>query len=454
MKKLITLNLLVSLLFVINNCNSKVEDQASQQLSKEELTEEIEFYLKDKLLHIWYPRMVDKENGGYYTNFNSDWTLMETQPKMIVSQARGLWTASKAAELFPDDPRYLDAAHYGFTGLRDTMWDYQKGGFHFFAPNPNEAPSAIKQSYGIAFGIYGLAAYYKLTSNPEALELAKKAFFWLDEHAHDAEHGGYYDILTREGLSALSPDFNPELLGRYGEIANYKDYNSSIHILEAFAELYVVWKDELLKDRLREMLLITRDKIIGEKGYMSLYFEKDWTAISFQQESDSVIKQNFWLDHVTFGHDIETAYLLLEAAEVLGEEVEETEHFTKKMVDLALENGFDEEYKGVFDGGNYFQDEDKPQITKGSKNWWSQAEALNTLLIFAKHYPDEPVYMEAFQNMWAFCKEYAIDKENGGWYEETIDVTPSSKNKKKGHVWKSNYHTGRSLMNCYKMLHQ
>ena len=45
------------------------------------------------LLHHFYPRIVDTIHGGYWTNFEYDWTLSKDQDKMLVTQARGLWTA-------------------------------------------------------------------------------------------------------------------------------------------------------------------------------------------------------------------------------------------------------------------------------------------------------------------------------------------------------------------------
>ena len=98
----------------------------------------------------------------------------------------------------------------------------------------------------------------------------------------------------------------------------YKDQNSSIHILEALTELYKVWKDPLVKERLQEMLYLIRDKMVTPKGYLQLYFTYDWKPISYRDSSDAVIKKNHYIDHVSFGHDVETAYLMKDATETLG----------------------------------------------------------------------------------------------------------------------------------------
>ena len=90
-------------------------------------------------LHNFYPRIVDTLHGGYWTNFEYDWTLSKDQDKMLVSQARGLWTASRAAEVFPDNKVYRMAADHGFNFLTKHMWDEKNGGFcqYYFTDSTN-----------------------------------------------------------------------------------------------------------------------------------------------------------------------------------------------------------------------------------------------------------------------------------------------------------------------------
>lgn len=422
----------------------------------EQLAQEIKTALLDKLLHVWYPRILDKEDGGYYTNFSYDWQLLENQDKMIVSQARDLWTASKAAERFPDDPRYREAADHGISFLIEKMWDAENGGFYWEVTKTGEPKgglSAYKKAYGNAFAIYGLAAYAKLSGSALAAHLAQEGFRWLDKVAHDNVHGGYYDWITADGISAASPDFDRALFPPEAKNAAWKDYNSSIHILEAFAELYTIWPDSLLEERLKEMLHVVRDIMTSDKGYLGLYFESDWTHISYRDSSRQALEANLNYDHVTPGHDIETAYLLLEAAHALHmEDDAETMAVAKRLIDHTLRNGFDRDYAGLFDAGYYFDPNGEMEILHDSKTWWGQAEGLNALLLFARLYPAEPVYKEAFIKQWAYIKDNLIDREHGGWYWSGLDKQPEAKTRNKAHPWKSCYHTGRALMNVLEML--
>lgn len=180
--------------------------------------------------------------------------------------------------------------------------------------------------------------------------------------SHDKIYKGYYQDLSIEG-KPLKRDENTPSTSSLG----YKDQNSSIHLLEAFTELYEVWPDSLLRTRLQEMLLLVRDVQTSHRGNLILYFQPDWTPISFRDSSESIILTHKNLDHVSFGHDIETAYLLLEASHVLGwKKDDKTVGIAKKMVDHTINTSWDGK-NGGFDEGYYFKNKTGITIIKNSK---------------------------------------------------------------------------------------
>ena len=437
------------------SCNQPPKPINQFTADDKQIAVEMEYVLQNKMLHIWYPRIMDTINGGFYTNFNAKWKLVQPKKeKMIVTQARDIWTACKAAERYPDDQRYRKAADHGFKYLRDVMWDKQYGGFYFFlSDNENKNPDLkLKKSYGNAFAIYALAAYFKLTGLTEALDLAKKDFFWLENHNHDPVYGGYYDATTLKGISIINPNFNLKKYNDFPMEGRYKDYNSSIHLLEAFTELYQIWPDTLIKKRLVEMLSIVRDTITNEKGYLGLYFNRNWKHLSFKDSTESVRKNNMYFDHVSFGHDIETAYLLLEASNALGLKHDTlTQKVAKRLVDHTIAKGFDKDFMGLFDGG-YYINPDSIIIIMKSKTWWAQAEALNALVLFSRMYPENKQYKIGYEKMWYYINNYLVDYENGDWYREGLDNSPQSRNDLKASAWKCNYHNSRSLINCQNLL--
>ncbi len=429
------------------SCQPQTPEAAGERAR---LADEMAFSLKDQLLDVWYPLAIDTLHGGFLSDFSYRWEPDGPQRKMIVTQARHVWTASKAAAFFPENEGYLAAAAHGVAFLRDVMWDAEFGGFYALVTREGTVVTGagdgwlLKTAYGNAFGIYGLAAYYHASGDTAALKLARDAFHWLEMHSHDAVHKGYFQHLERDGTA---------LVDGHGETPP-KDQNSTIHLLEAFTELYQVWPDSLLRERLSELLMLVRDTITTEAGYMNLFFERDWTPVSYREAEAAEREAHYHLDHVSFGHDVETAFLMMEASEVLGLHNDTATLQTgKTMVDHALRYGWDEAAAGFYDEGYYFAEDTTLTILKDTKVWWAQAEALNTLLIMARLYPDdERRYFDKFKTLWAYTKTNLIDHEHGGWYWGGLDKEPDHKTGPKGQIWKGNYHTARSLMRCVEGL--
>ena len=417
----------------------------SQQNSKlDSIAQQMRYAAKEGLIDVYYPRDIDTVYGGYLSTFSYDLQPVGDQDKMIVTQARHTWSTAKAA-MFYHDTSYIAMSRHGFLFLRDKMWDKQYGGFYNLVTRDGTPKSTIKEAYGNAFAIYGLSAYYECSHDTAALNLAKTAFMWLEKHSHDPKYKGYFQHLQRDG----TPVIRTADIKSTSDIG-YKDQNSSIHILEALTELYKVWKDLLVRERLQEMLYLIRDTIVTPKGYLQLFFTTDWKPVSSRDSSENVILKLRYLDHVSFGHDVETAYLMQEATEALGNEHDTKTLATgKKMVDHALRNGWDSTLGGFYDEGYYYKDKAGITIINKSKNWWAQAEALNTLLMMAQLYPNDPMhYLQHFYKEWNYVQTYLIDHEYGDWYEEGLDNEPQRKTAMKAHIWKGTYHSFRALINC------
>lgn len=400
---------------------------------------ETEVALRHDVLDVWFPRAVDDDHGGFRSNFTRDWRPAESEGKFSVFQGRMTWVAAQVSMRRPElAPTYLPIVRHGVAYLDGVMWDKQYGGFYWgLDDDGNVSPRYTdgKHLYGMSFCVYGAAAAYEATKDQRALDLAKRGFLWMDEHAHDARNGGYFEWLTRDGHVV---DAKP-LAGRVGVIPTagfplgFKSMNTHIHLLESFTELYRVWKDERLRDRLEELFEIVRDRIVVEPGVMGLYFTEDWRAVP---------------DHDSYGHDVETAYLLVEAAEALGRGRDpKTERVARLLVDHALAYGWDDSSGGFFREGTTFG-----RAEDTTKEWWEQAEGLNALLLMHERYGTETdVYWRAFERQWRFFRDHQTDHEYGGIYETVrADGTPTDRVKSK--IWKAAYHDSRALLNVTERL--
>jgi mannobiose 2-epimerase len=276
--------------------------------------------------------------------------------------------------------------------------------------------------------MYGAAAAYEATHDPKALLLAQNAFRWIDAHAHDPRNGGYFEVLTRQGKVMEADATAAGSNSPGGFFIGYKSMNTHIHLLESVSQLYEVWKDDTVRKRLEELLRIVRDKICVQPGVMNLYFTNDWRPIP---------------DHDSYGHDVETAYLMLEAEDVLGVTHDpRTERMARMLVDHALAYGWDSAMGGFYEEGTTFgKAEDK------RKEWWVQFEGLNSLLLMHEKYGKETsVYFDAFLKQWQFISEHQIDPEFHGVYQ-VVGPDGTAENSTKGQIWKAAYHDGRALLN-------
>ena len=451
---------LVILPLSIQSCSSVSREGAVDQekpAAYASMADELEESLFNDLINRWYPLNIDTVYGGFVSDFDADWKRSEgPQTKALVQQARHVWTTAAIYEAYPEKKEFLDYAAHGFAFLRDALWDKEFGGFYYACAEDGSPPVHTlnsKRVYGQAFAVYGLSQYYRMSKDPEALELARKQFLWMEEHAHDPLFGGYFEFLRRDGSPVLAGDSGNAGVGDAPAVG-LKDYNSSIHLMEALTELYRVWPDSLVRTRLEEMFYLIRDTFTHPDGYLQLYFYPDWTLVPESTMEERSEGDHWFTQHFTYGHDVETAFLLLETAHILGWEGEEkTERIAKRLVDHSLESGWDHENGGFFDAGKEVDGE--IHIINRGKSWWSEVEGLNALLLMHTLYPDDPAdYYGLFVDQWRYIDTYLIDKEHGGWYNAGLDTTPDSKNQRKSHAWKTTYHNTRGMINCIRMLRE
>mgnify|MGYP001060196406 CR=1 FL=1 len=390
----------------------------------------------------WYPASIDADRGGFRQNFARDWTVRPDEDAFLVYQARMTWTAAAFAEFEPARrAEFLDYARHGVAFLDEVMRDEEHGGFHWILDRDGKLDAALgdeKHAYGLAFVIYAASKVRAVGGDDRALKVARDAFDWLDAHAHDPEHGGYFEAIRRDGTAITSYDPNSAIhkrADRLGVYYGFKTMNSHIHLLEAFAQLARVDDRTIVKDRLREVFLLVRDRIAVEPGALNLYMTRDWRAIPA---------------HDSFGHDVETAYLLVEAAETLHmADDAKTWKVARGLLDHALDWGWDDQHGGFYDKGDAFA----TAAYDLKKVWWTEAEGLNALAVMNHKYGQETDrYARAFAKQWTFIKRRMLDPEHGGWFAETDRAGELLGDGAKANKWKANYHTARALMNVSRLL--
>ena len=364
---------------------------------------------------------------------------------MLEYQARETAAAARAAAHFPDLKHLREATAHGFQYLKETIWDHSLGGWYRMLDRTGEPlEGATKHGHGSAYAISACVACYELTLNRECLELAKQAFTWLEEHAHDNKHGGYFVFYRRDGKPILSGDEGPvpgQTKDPIGTTFGFKDGNTTADLLDCFADLYRVWPDTLLRKRLEEMLCIVRDRLVVAPGVMHMFVHPDWTPVP---------------DFARYGQSLHTASHLLTASEALAGAVDPvTARVSASILDTMLRIAWDPDHGGFHLAGSSFGPThmDGNVIYVRDKSWWFQADAMSLLLAIARLRPaDETEYLGHFVRLWEYVKKYLIDAKHGGWFSAGLDTNPEARKRPKASLWKDCRHETDALLDSLMML--
>jgi len=388
--------------------------------------------LRNNILSYWVKHSVEKNRRGFYgaVDLNGDPVL--TANKSCVLNARILWTFSAASDLY-GIPEYRDMADLAFEVIQKYFTDPRFGGYYMELNPDFSIASAIKHTYAQAFVLYSLCRYYEYNKSGKVLDILQAFFDLLEAKTRDTQNKGY--------LEAFTGSWKPIEENRMADNNEPKSMNTHLHILEAYAGLYRVWKHDRVKIRLTEIINLFLDNIIRSNGHLGIFFEADFTETKYSQGICS------------FGHDIEASWLLYEAAEILADPVilDRMRTLSVRMADAVEKNGLDK------DGGLFLESTRYGSHLRTNKHWWLQAENLVGFMN-AFQLTGNIKYWNIVELSWNFIYEHVIDHERGEWYtkvnragvpylyEPPDDPSPYYRNDWKIDPWKCPYHNGRAMM--------
>jgi mannobiose 2-epimerase len=369
------------------------------------------------ILAYWKTHTPDKELGGFAGKINHANEIIPGAPKGVVLNARILWTFA-AAHSFTNDKNDAAVAQRAYDYLNQYFFDTTYGGVYWSVAANGSPLDRKKQVYGISFVIYGLAEYYKLHPQEELLQKAQELYRLLIKHAYDAEQGGFIEALAEDWSKMQDYRLSDK------DSNTPKSMNTMLHVMEAFTNLYRIWPDKELEQQLASLIEIFCTKIIHPvTGHLQLFFSENWTAQGHE---------------VSFGHDIEAAWLLQEAAEVLGNE-ELLSLAKQKAIHLSTAAA-----KGIDDDGALWNESDDTYTHWScEKHWWPQAEAM-VGFFNAWQLTGEDVWLQRSLNAWEFVKSKLKDPA-GEWYWGIEAANKTVKEDKAG-FWKCPYHNSRACM--------
>jgi cellobiose epimerase len=395
----------------------------------------LERILAENILAFWYPRAIDDENGGYRINHDAlgNWQG-ERRDRQSVSQARTLWFFARLMTSPYRSEQCAAMARHGFEFLRDRLWDHEFGGLFWEIDSTGRTPTkADKHLYAQAFGLYALAEYAIASADPRAESMARELYGLLEGHAHDDANGGYREFFQRDWRPVEMS--SPSYLEKRADI---KQLNTHLHVLEALTRYHDLVREPAARNRLTELILILSSALVRKRtmAYTDVH-AMDWTPSLEPAHA-----------HVTYGHDLETVWLLIEACESTGLPNPALRDFYDAVFYNSWRFGCDHR-----DGGFFYQGPIGQHATAKQKVWWVQAEALVCALHMYR-LTRRQIYLSCFRDTLLWITRRQIDWQVGEWHRR-IEPDGTASGDKTGDqtgAWKTPYHSGRAIIRCLDLI--
>lgn len=404
MKRILTIVILLATTLVA---------MAQDQTELNQLRNDIEQELTGNILPFWLHNAVAPD-GGFYGELSREGKGDPDAPRGAVLGARILWTFSTAYRLYaiPTHKELADRIQAYFVAH---FIDQRHGGVYWTVTPDGHPLDDVKQTYAQAFAIYGLAEHFRATGNTASLDAAIALFRTLEAKVHDTAKGGYREVLARDFTKT-------DAKGADGHAEPTKTMNTHIHLMEAYTTLYRVWPDATLRARLTELTDILSTRLYNPAtGHLILFCDDDWHAL---EQVDS------------YGHDIETAWLLTETAEVLGDEalIGRMRRQAVKMVDAALAEGLNAEGAMMLEKNGRGMDR--------RLQWWPQCETV-VGCINAWQITGQRKYFDQAVKTWNYIKDHFTDRQHGEWFRKLSAEGRPDMQEPKGSLWNCPYHNSR-----------
>ncbi|NJP40471.1 N-acylglucosamine 2-epimerase [Oscillospiraceae bacterium HV4-5-C5C] len=381
----------------------------------QQLAQEMAAHLTEKLIPFWQS-LRDRQNGGYYGYMGFDLKLDPDYDKGCILNSRILWFFS-AAYLQLRQPRLLEDARQAYDFLQTSCRDQVAGGVFWSVTAQGRPADTTKHSYNQAFAIYALATYYDASGDPQALDLAWELYHLLETVSFDGQ--GYREAFDRD----FKPAGNDKLSENGVEAA--RTMNTLLHLLEAYTELYRVDPRDSLRQSLERILTLFWEKVWNPAlQRQEVFFDQDWHSL---------------LDLYSYGHDIETSWLLDRTLELMGDPVWQARlaPVTSSLARQVYQTGWHE-------GSLWAEAQDgRPDMTRV---WWVQAETVNGLINLWQKDTTQLQYLQAARETWNYIKTYMLDKRPGSEWFWAVDQKGQPLPRPIVEPWKCPYHNGRMCL--------
>lgn len=377
----------------------------------------------EKIIIPFWMKLRDDANGGYYGYMDFDLKVDREAVKGCILNSRILWFFTNAYTALRDK-KLLNEAEHAYDFMKKYCLDHENGGIYWSVAYDGSPVEDMKHTYNQAFAIYALSSFYGATGNKDAIETAFSLYRVIEEKCRD--EGGYLEAFDR----TFQPVSN-EKLSENGVIAE-RTMNTLLHVFEAYTELYRVTKDSGVAQKLKWIMELWLEKMYNpELHRQEVFFDREYNSI---------------LDLHSYGHDIETAWLMDRGCEILGDPAL-TARVSPVTKDLTAEI-----YRRAYVDHSLLNECEKG-VDNTSRIWWVQAETVVGFLNGYEKSPEHKEYLKAAQDTWQYIKDHVVDKRAGSeWFWEVDENREPSSRQPIVEPWKCPYHNGRMCLEVIKRM--
>lgn len=389
------------------------------------LISEAETMLTEKLIPFWRS-LRDDQYGGFTGFMGYDLKKDGKAVKGCILHSRILWFFSTAARMLNRKDLLEDAKH-AYEFLRDHCVDTQCGGIYWSVNYDGSVCDSTKHTYNQAFAIYAFSAYYRASGDEEALKFAKLLYKMIESRCKDSK--GYLEAFDREFVPISNEKLSDnKTLMAEGKVAE-KTMNTLLHVFEGYSGLYQASGDAEIAESMRWIISIFLNKVYNPaKHRQEVFFDKDWNSL---------------LDMQSYGHDIETSWLLDWGAGLL-KDAELNQKVQAADSDLAAEI-----YRSAYHKHSVWNECDLGEVDK-TRVWWVQAESVLGFLNAYQKQPEHTEYLQAVADIWDYINEKLVDPRAGSeWFWQLDDNGEPDTQKPIVEPWKCPYHNGRM---CFEIM--
>src|SRR4051794_5909966 len=324
-------------------------------------------HVLEHVLPFWERHSVDRELGGFLTFLTRTGEVWDTA-KSPTLQARMVYAFAIGHELDPGGNR-LELARHGVDFLLGPGLDHQHGGWHDLLDRQGRPLDYEKPLFTQAYVLFGLAHYARVTGDRQLRDELREAYDLVELHAWDPVHGGYYARCGSDWSTAN----------------DCKTICVQLDFMKATDALHQLTGEQRFADRMLELaeLIATRMRD-PRRGVLLERFSRDW------RYDPAPVG-----DRIELGHSLKAVRWLLEIDSLMGDA--RYARTAREVLDFSLAHGWDPRFGGFYQ--HLFR---SGRLASPIKEWWPQCEGLWALLLTHRHTGD-PEALAYAQRLMHFC---------------------------------------------------